>query len=365
GALSLEDGARVVALRSRVLDSLAGRGGMVSLALPPDRVRELVAERPGLSLAALNAPTAAVVSGDPAALDGLLADCEARGVRARRVDVDYASHCDHVEEIREELLDALAGLRPVRSPVPVYSTVADGGWLDTERMDADYWYRNLRETVAFEPAVRALAAAGFTAFVEVSPHPVLTMGVSETVQDTGAVALGTLRRGEGGMQRVLRSLAEAFAHGVPVDWSPFFDGTGARTADLPTYPFQRSRYWLNPPTAADPGPAADAADAGLWQEIESEDTGTVARSLGVAPDAAGEVLPALSAWRERRLGERRAGALRHRVAWRPVSLAASAVLPGRWIVVRPRQAGGQDLAVGRHDPVGPSVLADGAPPDHG
>ncbi|MFY7634064.1 type I polyketide synthase [Streptomyces sp. NY05-11A] len=343
GALSLQDGARVVALRSRALGALAGRGGMVSLALPPDQVRELVAERPGLSLAALNAPTAAVVSGDPATLDTLLADCDTRGVRARRIDVDYASHSDHVEEIREELLGALAGLRPARSRIPVYSTVADGGWLDTEGMDAEYWYRNLRETVGFEPAVRALAAAEFTAFVEVSPHPVLTMGVSETVQESGGVALGTLRRGEGGMQRVLRSLAEAFAHGVPVDWQPLFEGTGARTVEIPTYPFQRSRYWLNPPTAADHGPAADAADAGLWQEIEGEDTGIVARSLGVAPDAAGEVLPALSAWRERRLRERRADALRYRIGWRPVSLAASAPLSGRWIVVRHRHTGGQDV----------------------
>ncbi|MEV6945299.1 type I polyketide synthase [Streptomyces sp. NPDC051172] len=343
GALSLEDGARVVALRSRALGALAGRGGMVSLALPPDQVRELVAERPGLSLAALNAPTAAVVSGDPATLDALLADCEARNVRARRIDVDYASHSDHVEEIREELLGALAGLRPARSRIPMYSTVADGGWLDTEGMDADYWYRNLRETVGFEPAVRALADSEFTAFVEVSPHPVLTMGVSETVQDTGGVALGTLRRGEGGMQRVVRSLAEAFVHGVPVDWQPLFDGTGARTVEVPTYPFQRSRYWLNPPTAADPGPAADSADAGLWQEIEGADPGTVAHSLGVAPDAAGEVLPALSAWRERRLRERRADALRHRIGWRPLSLAASATLPGRWIVVRPQNTGGQDV----------------------
>ncbi|MGW3123030.1 type I polyketide synthase, partial [Streptomyces sp. NPDC001107] len=355
GALSLEDGARVVALRSRALGALAGRGGMVSLALPPDQVRELVAERPGLALAALNAPTSAVVSGDPAALDALLAYCETNGIRARRIDVDYASHSDHVEEIREELLDALAGLRPAKSRIPVYSTVADGGWLDTEGMDADYWYRNLRETVGFEPAVRALAAAEFTAFVEVSPHPVLTMGVSETVQDTGGVALGTLRRGEGGMPRVVRSLAEAFAHGVPVDWKPLFDGTGARTVEVPTYPFQRSRYWLNPPTAAAPGAAADAADAGLWQEIEGEDTGTVARSLGVAPDAAGEVLPALSAWRERRLRERRADALRYRIGWRPLSLAAPVTLNGRWIVVRPQHTGGQDvvdaLAAAGADPV--------------
>ncbi|MEH0420580.1 type I polyketide synthase [Streptomyces sp. B21-083] len=344
GALSLEDGAKVVALRSQALAVLAGRGGMVSVALPYDRLTDLLADRPGLSIAAANAPSAGVVSGDPDALAALLTDCAAEGVRARRIDVDYASHSAHVEEIRGALLKALTGLRPTAAQVPLYSTVEGGGWLDTVTMDAEYWYRNLRATVAFAPAVRTLAESGYTGFIEVSPHPVLTMAIEETVQETGhdAAVLGTLRRGEGGIRRLRHALGEAFVRGLPVDWKPAFADTGAQLVDLPTYPFQRSRYWLESPQA----PGSDTpADDTLWQEIENEDSAALADTLGVDPDAAGVVLPALTAWRSERIRGQRADSWRHRVGWRPLTLAPRAPLSGRWLVVLPApdSGGGADV----------------------
>ncbi|MEU3416906.1 type I polyketide synthase, partial [Streptomyces sp. NPDC006658] len=116
GALSLEDAARVVALRSGALGVLAGRGGMVSVALPVERVQGLLGE--GLSVAAVNGPATTVVSGDVDALDALLVRCEADGVRARRIPVDYASHSAHVEQIREELLELLEPVRPRAGRVP-------------------------------------------------------------------------------------------------------------------------------------------------------------------------------------------------------------------------------------------------------
>ncbi|MGW0824748.1 type I polyketide synthase, partial [Streptomyces sp. NPDC002845] len=342
GALSLEDGAKVVALRSQALEVLAGRGGMVSVALPYDRLTDLLADRPGLSIAAVNAPSAGVVSGDPYALAALLTDCEAEGVRARRIDVDYASHSTHVEEIHGVLMEALAGLRPMAGQVPLYSTVEVGGWLDTAGMDADYWYRNLRATVAFAPAVRTLAESGYTGFIEVSPHPVLTMGIEETVQEAGteAVVLGTLRRGEGGLRRLHHALGEAFVRGLPVDWKPVFADTGARLVDLPTYPFQRRRYWLEAPQSSEP---AGPADDGLWQEIESQDSDVLADALGVDPDAVGRVLLALSAWRSERIRGQRADSWRYRVGWRPLTLAPRARLSGRWLVALPAADSGADV----------------------
>ncbi|MCQ8195654.1 acyltransferase domain-containing protein, partial [Streptomyces rugosispiralis] len=136
GALSLEDAARVVALRSRALRALSGLGGMVSVSLPVGEVRERLGvwgER--LSVAAVNGPSAVVVSGDADALDELMAVCEGDGIRARRVPVDYASHCAHVEAIEEELLRELSGISPRSSSVPFYSTVT-GGVLDTAGLDA-------------------------------------------------------------------------------------------------------------------------------------------------------------------------------------------------------------------------------------
>jgi acyl transferase domain-containing protein/acyl carrier protein len=272
GALSLEDGAQVVALRSKTLDALAGRGAMASLSLPADQAEAALAPWAGaLSVAALNGPATTVVAGDSEALAALLAQCETQGVRARRIDVDYASHSEHVEEIHGILMDALAGIKPLPSEVPLYSTV-DGAWLDTTGMHAGYWYRNLRQTVGFDPAVRVLAAEGFTSFVEVSPHPVLTMAIEETTETAGreAVVLGTLRRDEGGLRRVLLSAADLWVRGGAVDWTAAFPGES--TAELPTYAFQRRRYWIQPPAATPRGPGATGHPL-LGTAVEVADTG--------------------------------------------------------------------------------------------
>ncbi|MEV6029500.1 acyltransferase domain-containing protein, partial [Streptomyces sp. NPDC052036] len=190
GALSLEDAARVVALRSRVLGVLAGRGGMVSVALAAEEVRGRLGG--GLSVAAVNGPLSTVVSGDVGALEGFVASCEAEGVRVRRIPVDYASHSVHVEEVREELLGLLESVCPRSGGVPFYSAVT-GGVVDGAVLGGEYWYTNLRQTVDFEGAARALLADGFDVFVEVSAHPVLTGSVEESVEaaDASAVVLGT------------------------------------------------------------------------------------------------------------------------------------------------------------------------------
>ncbi|MFJ7249949.1 type I polyketide synthase [Kitasatospora sp. NPDC098652] len=260
GALTLDDAARVVALRSRAIRRLAGLGGMVSVAEPVAAVRERLARRDGrISVAAVNGPGSVVVSGDPEALDELIADCERDGVRARRVPVDYASHSAHVERIEHELLDLLAPIAPRTADVPFCSTVT-GAVIDTAALDAAYWYRNLRHTVEFEQATRTMLAVGHRVFVEVSPHPVVTTGVQETIEDSGlpAAALGTLRRDEGGPGRFLLALADARNHGARVDWDLLFTGIGARVTDLPTYPFQRQRYWPRPG-----GTGGDVTTAGL------------------------------------------------------------------------------------------------------
>ncbi|GDY50728.1 hypothetical protein SVIO_013510 [Streptomyces violaceusniger] len=262
GALSLEDAARVVALRSKALRALSGLGGMVSVSLPVVAVRERLGrwgER--LSVAAVNGPSAVVVSGDADALDELLAACEADGIRARRIPVDYASHCAHVEDIEGELSWELADIAPRASSVPFYSTVT-AGVLDTTGLDAGYWYRNLRQTVRFEETVRALLADGFQVFIEASAHPVLTMGVEQTAEDHGSrvTAVGSLRRDEGGLERFMASLAEAYVGGASVDWAGMFAGTGARRVDLPTYAFQRTHFWLESETV---DAAGDVASVGL------------------------------------------------------------------------------------------------------
>ncbi|MFF7638602.1 beta-ketoacyl synthase N-terminal-like domain-containing protein, partial [Kitasatospora sp. NPDC008050] len=273
GGLSLEDGARVVALRSQVIARrLAGLGGMVSVAGPLTVVEELLAGFGGrVSVAAVNGPSSVVVSGEPQALEALLTDCEGRGVRARRIAVDYASHSAQVEALEGELLEALAPVRPVSSSVAFYSTVT-GEWIDTAVLDAGYWFRNLRETVRFEPVVRGLLESGHGVFIEASPHPVLTVGIQECAEEAGrdAVALGSLRRGEGSPERFLTSVAEAHVHGVEVDWATVLGGRNARRIDLPTYAFQRRSHWLAPTTrsAVPRLPVESAATDGLAEATE-------------------------------------------------------------------------------------------------
>ncbi|GAA0401711.1 type I polyketide synthase [Streptomyces luteireticuli] len=277
GALSLEDGARVVALRSRAIEALAGRGGMVSVPLPVDGVRELIARWDGrVSVAAVNGPTSVVVSGEVAALDELMAHCEAEDIRARRIPVDYASHSAVVEEIRERILEVLAPVVPLKPEVPFFSTVT-GEWLTDAATDADYWYRNLRRTVELEGAVRSLTEQGFRCFVEVSPHPVLTVPLRETAEAAGdepvAVA-GTLRRDLGGLRQFLTSLAEVQVRGVTPDWDAVLGDCARRRVDLPTYAFRRQRIW--PERVADDAPGggrvvltagADEADPGLGGKL--------------------------------------------------------------------------------------------------
>nr|WP_144384396.1 type I polyketide synthase [Streptomyces sp. SAJ15] len=262
GALSLEDAAKVVALRSKAIRALSGRGGMVSVSLGVEEVQERLAAWEGrLAVAAVNGPAVVVVSGDADALDELLAACEAEGVRARRVAVDYASHCAHVEEIEDVVLRELADIAPRAASVPFYSTVT-AEVLDTTGLDAGYWYRNLRQTVRFADTVRALLDDGFRLFIESSAHPVLTMGVEQTAEthvSTPVTTVGSLRRDEGGLSRFLTSAAEAFVGGAAVDWAGVFTGTGARRVDLPTYAFQHQHYWLESESAI----PADVASAGL------------------------------------------------------------------------------------------------------
>uniref|UniRef100_UPI0028708EB9 type I polyketide synthase n=1 Tax=Streptomyces lydicus TaxID=47763 RepID=UPI0028708EB9 len=265
GGLSLEDGARVVALRSQVIGrELAGRGGMASLALPEAEVRDRLKTQTGLGVAAVNGPRSTVISGDAEAVESFVSVCETEGIRARRIAVDYASHSAHVEAIEQELLTVLEDVRPQAGSVPFYSTV-ENTFLDTEGLDAAYWYRNLRRQVQFEAGIRSLAAEGFTTFVESSAHPVLTVGIQETLDETDteaeteAVVTGSLRRDEGGLERFLTSAAELYVAGVPVDWTKVLVGEGARRVELPTYAFQGRRYW--PRTA--PAKSADALSFGL------------------------------------------------------------------------------------------------------
>ncbi|WP_349345308.1 type I polyketide synthase [Streptomyces rapamycinicus] len=264
GGLSLQDAAKVVARRSQAWAELSGKGGMLSVLASAGAVADRLrpwSER--LGIAAVNSPATVTVSGDPEALDAFMAELAADGVKSRRVPgVDTAGHSPQVDGLRERLLREVAGVRPRASRIAYYSTVT-GGPLDTTELDTDYWYRNMREPVDFERATRALLADGHTAFIECAPHPMLAMSLQQTIEDAGgnAAVVGTLRRDEGDPERFAGSFAEAYVQGVEPAWDVAFGGApgrGERALELPTYPFQRQRYWLDKPVGA-----SDVAAAGL------------------------------------------------------------------------------------------------------
>ncbi|MFE6745395.1 type I polyketide synthase [Kitasatospora purpeofusca] len=358
GGLDLADAARIVALRAKLLARISHRGGMVSVPRPLAEVERRITAWPGrLSIGVVNGPQATVVSGDLDALAELTAAYGAEGVTTRPVNIDYASHSTQTEALREELLALLADLRPRTGTVPLLSTVT-GEWQDTADLDAGYWYRNLRHTVRFEQATRRLAETGHTVFVEVSPHPVLTGAIEDTLDAVGpaatasAVVTGSLRRGQGGRERWLTSVAELSVRGVAVDWTAAFADARPAHAELPGYPFQRQRYWLDASrspelTAAPGGPAGDSL---FWDLVGEQDAGRLGEAIGVDGDRLVPVLPALASWWDRRRAATAADGWRHRVVWRPVATptATATAAEGRWLLVLPERPDADGVAPADH-----------------
>ncbi|MEU3459403.1 type I polyketide synthase [Streptomyces sp. NPDC006733] len=277
GILSLADGLRLIVARARIItEQLSGRGLMAVLDLPADQV-----DQTRVAVGAVNSHGTVVISGDPDGVREAVADCQAKGLRARIVPVDYASHCDHVESIRDEVLRGVAGAATHDTGIAFYSTVV-AGRVDPATLDAEYWYRNLREPVRFADTVQTLSADGYGVFVEVSPHPVLTMHIAATAGS--AVVQPTLRRNEPETHRLLLSMAELYSRGVDLDWRTWFGG--ARRVALPTYAFQRETYWVEGSAAAASAPrpllaaaaptgagavaAAGRSEQDLWTLVRGE-----------------------------------------------------------------------------------------------
>ncbi|MEU8878021.1 type I polyketide synthase [Streptomyces javensis] len=356
GALSLEDGAKVVALRSKALRRLAGGGAMASLGVSRERAEKLLAglgdRTAAVGVAAVNGPSSTVISGPPEQIAHAVAACQEAGDRARPIEVDYASHGPQVDEIADELMEALAGVRPVASTVAFYSTVT-AGRIDTTALDTGYWVTNLREPVRFADTVRVLLADGHRVFIESSTHPVLTVGMQESFEEAGAdaVTVPTLRRDHGGPARLVESLALAFTAGAAVDWTTLHPtGPAApRTVELPTYAFQRKRYWLADSVSFDTRPAADEEESRFWAAVEGEDLSALSETLSLPDDTGhrtslGTVLPALSTWRRARRERSAVDSWRYRVEWRPVTdgwrpgIDAAPAALGCWLVVHPKGA---------------------------
>ncbi|MFI5809740.1 SDR family NAD(P)-dependent oxidoreductase [Streptomyces sp. NPDC051643] len=272
GALSLNDAAAVVALRSQALTALSGTGTMAVVALPHAEVEAHLAGLGGrVCVAAVNSGRSTVIAGDTEPLEALLADLDRQQVFVRRLDVDYASHSARVEPLRTTILGELDGVTTCPAPVAWYSTVT--GEPVTEELEADYWYTNLREPVRFAPTVERMVADGYRCFVELSPHPSLVTALRTVAEDSGhedLVAVGSLRRDEDGPACLDRAAAELHVHGRPIDWHRLVPDT--ESVELPTYAWDTQSYWIEPePAAGAPGLLDRAAHPLLGIQLQSAD----------------------------------------------------------------------------------------------
>ncbi|MEJ2870702.1 SDR family NAD(P)-dependent oxidoreductase [Actinomycetospora sp. OC33-EN08] len=323
GGLTVEQGARVVARRATVIrEHLAGHGAMASVPLPAAEL-----ELPeGLSIAAVNGPASTVVSGDVAAVEQFIAACP---VEAKRIAVDYASHSQHVDAVVDTITTELDGLSPVTGAIPLFSTVR-AELLDTADMDAGYWAENLRRPVQLQQAIEALVEQGHGVFVEVSPHPVLTGAVGDTVPD--ALVVGTLRRDHGTRGQALLALGALHVRGITPDWDAVI-GEATPVTDLPTYAFDHQHYWPQPAEPA--GPVVGTSDEQLWDHLE-RDLDALADDLALDPadrPALATVAPALAAWRRRRAETAETDAWLHEVTWSVADRTRRPDVAGRWLVV--------------------------------
>ncbi|MBL8970422.1 MAG: acyltransferase domain-containing protein, partial [Myxococcales bacterium] len=264
GALSLADAARLCARRSELIGRAHGTGAMAVIALPLDRVRTALAgHEHQLGVAACNSPSSTVISGDPHALDLVLAQLARQNVFARVVrGATAAGHSPQMDAITPALTAALAGLTPRPATVPFYSTVT-AALADGASLGPTYWAQNLRAPVLFAQTIAKLGHDGHDTFVEIGPHPLLLGAIEQTLRPRGgAITLApSTRSGEPERLTMLTSLARLFAAGLPLDWTHLHPSPGP-VLPLPTYPWQRQRHWIPQPRftpAVDPTTATATA----------------------------------------------------------------------------------------------------------
>ena len=258
GALTLDDAARLVVIRSRIFARhLTGQGAVASLSVGPEHAEQLLTGYHGrLVIAGINSPHLCTIAGPVNDLNHLVTHCDNSGIRARLIPATVASHSPQVEPLRQQLHTELDFLTPQPATIPIASTVTTTHLTGTE-LTADYWYENCRQPVNFATTITQLLTQTNTptAFIEISAHPVLTYPIQDTTDTINPphqpLILHTLHRDHDNPTHHHTQLAHAHTHGLPITHTPTYTPHHPTTTDLPTYPFTHHTYWINPPT----GPA--------------------------------------------------------------------------------------------------------------
>ncbi|MEX5636087.1 type I polyketide synthase [Parafrankia sp. FMc2] len=379
GVLELADAAALVVARGRLMGGLPAGGGMLAVNAAEAEVTGLLAafdaDTPGgaVDVAAVNGPTAVVLSGPAETLDRVADAAASRGWKTNRLRVSHAFHSALMEPMLPAFAAVADGLTFTEPRVQGVSTVTGRVVAPGEWSDPAYWASQVRRAVRFADTVTELAARGVTRILELGPDSVLAALAAEARPEL--VAVPALRRGRDEATALLGALAQLFVHGVAVDWSALLPDVPAAGAeppdlpeasglpepsgppvlprpsvlpDLPTYPFERQRYWLRTamaPAAASAAPDGDGAlgrvdDGAFWGAVERGDLSAVAQELRLdaeVQEPLGALVPALREWRRRWRGDDAAASWCYREQWRARSDAGPGPvrLAGTWLVVVP------------------------------
>ncbi|RZD55374.1 beta-ketoacyl synthase [Streptomyces albidoflavus] len=264
GVLTLEDGAALVAVRGRLMESARGDGAMVSVQASEEETRAFLADgRAGhLALAAVNGPLSVVVSGDADAVAEATAHWRAQGRKTKRLRVSHAFHSHHMDSVLDEFREAVTGLSFKPPVIPLVSNLTGRPATAEELRSPDHWVRHVREPVRFHPGVQHLESQGVRMYVELGPDGVLSALAAQSLREKPPVLAPVLRGDRPEPRTLLAALGAAWAHGRPVDWRGL--SPAGRRVPLPPYAFRRRSYWLDGPTpvphggpATSPTPARD------------------------------------------------------------------------------------------------------------
>ncbi|MEM0968036.1 MAG: acyltransferase domain-containing protein, partial [Verrucomicrobiota bacterium] len=248
GVYTLEDAVKVIFHRSRLQEKTGGdgnKGRMYAVGLSESQAKKAVEPYEGtIEVAVVNSPTLVTIAGDREPLEELAAELEEKGTFVRQLRINYAFHTHQMEPIKDELIETLKDVKPLPNRIPFLSTVT-GGALRGEELDGTYWWRNVRESVLFAPAMTNLIRGGERLFLELGPHPALQSPITECLQEQkrkGAV-FHSLKRKADETDEMLRNAANLHLYGRELNWNAI-DQAAGRFVDLPTYAWNRERFWL-------------------------------------------------------------------------------------------------------------------------
>ena len=305
GVLDLSDAAKLVAARGRLMGALPEGGAMAAIEATEAEVAESIAGKDKeLAIAAINGPTSTVISGTEEAVEEIRTEWEQKGRKTKRLSVSHAFHSPLMEPMLTEFAEVTESLTYSEPKIPIVSNVSGELLTPEQATDPAYWVTHVRQPVRFADAIATLRAQGTSTYLELGPDPVLCAMARECLgeEQDRAAFVPTLREGRAEAEAVVTAIGNAFAAGAKLDWGAFFKGTGAKRVPLPTYPFQRERYWLG---------GEESATAALhkvqWQKIAKPTTeATDQEVLEIAPvkgdvpeaaqQAAEQALAQLQAW---------------------------------------------------------------------